>query len=187
MKKQNIPFTVSSGQTFRTKVNHKNNGEIAVIQMKDLDANYTAIAKQPTLVYREEISEKQLLNKGDILFLSKGNNNKAFVFDENYLAVAVSLFFVIRTDLNLLLPEYLTWFLNNQSTQNILKSSREGSTVSSIRKQTLEKLKVPLPSIEKQKLVAKLYKLNKKEQNLRSLLATKREILIDNILIKSVI
>jgi len=174
---------ISSGQTFRKKVESDVNGQVWVIQMKDLNKSYTSIAQTPVSVNEQDISQSQLLENGDILFLAKGNNNKAFVFQESHPAVAVSLFFIFKTDRGKLLPEYLAWFLNQKDTQNLLKSTREGSTVSSIKKVTLENLLIPLPSIEEQEYIAKIYSLHTKEEQLGLKLAEKRNNLIDTLLI----
>ena len=182
IKLKNIT-TISSGQTFRKKVENNINGQVWVIQMKDLNKSYTSIAQTPVLVKKQDVSQSQLLKKGDVLFLAKGNNNKAFVFQESHPAVAVSLFFIIKTDKSKLLPEYLAWFLNQKDTQHLLKSTREGSTVSSIKKVTLENLLIPLPSIEEQKYIAKIYALHTKEEQLVLKLTEKRNNLIDTLLI----
>ena len=167
--------TISSGQTFRGRIENDRDGAVWVIQMKNLDDSYTSLMDVPHLVKEDEVSEKQLLEKGDILFLAKGNNNKAFVFNENHPAVAVSLFFVMRPDKSKVIPEYLAWFLNNKNTQSKLHSMRAGAMVSNIKKPALESLKITLPSIKFQKLIAKIYKLSLKEQQLLLQLAMERE------------
>lgn len=177
---------ISSGQTFRTKVGNDANGEVWVIQMKDLNKTYTAIEQVPNLTHQKNISQKQLLDDGDVLFLAKGNYNKAFVFQESRPAVAVSLFFVIKTDKTKLNAGYLAWFLNQKNTQNLLKSSREGITVSSIKKTTLENLVVPIPTMKEQKLIAKVYAQQRKEEELLIEITEKRKKIIDTLLISKV-
>lgn len=171
---------ISSGQTFRGRIENDRDGAVWVIQMKNLDDSYTSLMNVPHLVKEDEISERQLLEKGDILFLAKGNNNKAFVFNENHPAVAVSLFFVIRPDKSKVIPEYLAWFLNNKNTQNLLHSMRAGAMISNIKKPTLEELKIKLPPLKEQELIAKIYSLSIKEQDILAQLAEEREVYIQS-------
>jgi restriction endonuclease S subunit len=173
---------ISSGQTFREKVENNPDGDVWVIQMKDLNGSYTGIKTSPYLTTLNEVSNQQLLSTGDVLFLSRGNHNKAFVYNKTHNAVAVSLFFVLKPDLSILDPYYLAWFLNQNSTQNKLKSSQEGSTVASIKKSILENLEIVVPNLEKQKRIAHIYGLQIKEQKLAKKLIIKRELLIDQVL-----
>jgi hypothetical protein len=136
---------IFTGQTFRKKVENNPNGQVSAIQMKDFNDSYTAILGKPNKIAFQDISENQLLHKDDILFLAKGNHNSAFLFDYHYDAVVVSLFFVIRIKSKDVLPSYLTWHLNNHTTQNLLMSAREGISVSNIKKSFMDELEVEIP------------------------------------------
>lgn len=157
---------IFTGQTFRSKVDNNPNGEVWVIQMKDLNKNYTGISSQPNTVTYDDVSRNQLLRKGDILFLAKGNNNLAFTYDSNRPAVAVSLFFVIRVKSSEVLPDYLTWFINNPNTQKYLATMREGASVSNIKKSIFEEMTIEIPEFKKQELIAKIYELSIREEEL---------------------
>lgn len=170
---------VSSGQTIRGRVENDPDGSVWVIQMKDLSSDYSSLISVPHLVKEEQISQKQLLRKGDILFSAKGNNNKAYLFNEDHPAVAISLFFVLRTDESRLDPGYLTWYLNSRDGQNYFDRMRGGTYIGNIKKGTLEEMEIPIPSIEKQKKVAKLNELAMKENHLLLALAENRKQLVE--------
>lgn len=172
--------TISSGQTFRGRIENDEDGTVWVIQMKNLNSTYTSLSVLPHCVREDEVSQNQLLQKGDVLFLAKGNNNKAYAFDEDHPAVAVSLFFVIRPNKDKVVPAYLAWFLNNKSTQNLLHSMRAGAMISNIKKPTLEELKIKLPPIKEQELIAKIYSLSIKEQDILAQLAEEREAYVQS-------
>jgi len=178
--------TISSGQTFRTKIEHNPNGEVAVIQMKDMNDDYTGISAELSLVAFEEVSNSQILHMGDVLFLARGNNNKAFVFDMDDPSVAVSLFFVLRPKKEFLDPYYLAWYLNQSNTQVYLHSSQEGSTVSSIKKQALEDLEIKVPTLNEQQKIASVYHLHLKEMELMDQIREKRNELINAVLIEKI-
>lgn len=173
---------IFTGQTFRTKVDNNPDGDVWVIQMKDLNKNYTGISSQPNTVTFDDVPQKQLLRRGDILFLSKGNNNMAFTYDFDQPAVAVSLFFVIRVKSTDVIPGYLTWYLNNPTTQKFLMTMREGASVSSIKKSIFDEMLIELPELKKQELIANIYKLSIREEELMSQLMEEKKQYLQTVL-----
>lgn len=156
-------------------------GDIAYLQVKDFDAN--KILKPvlfPELVWEKNI-ERHFLENGNIVFASKGSNNFAATFKQSYLpCVASSSFFVIRLRSFDVLPEYVSWFINQPSAQNYLKGSATGTAIASISKSVLEDLVIPVPSIQKQKTILKVDQLFQKEKQLRAAIQTQREQLIQH-------
>jgi len=143
-------------------------GEAVYLQSKYFDDNgilkYELIPDLPL----NQISDKHILRDGDVLFSAKGTKNFATVYECKYnVAVASTSFFVLRTIGSNILPEYLSWFLNNPQTQRLIKDKARGTDIPSIRKTDIEDLEIPLPSIEKQRLIAELSNLAKKETELR--------------------
>lgn len=176
---------IGSGQTLRGKVENNPDGTVWVIQMKDLSADYASLSSVPHLVLEEDISQKQLLRKGDILFSAKGNNNQAYLFNEDHPAVAISLFFVLRTDEGRLDPGYLTWYLNSREGQNYFEKMRGGTYIGNIKKGVLEEMMIPMPSLDKQKKIAKLNALAMKESHLLQSLAENRKQLVETTISKN--
>ena len=66
----------------------------------------------------------------------------------------------------IILPEYLTWFLNNPAAQNILKRNAIGSSIASISKVVLENLEITVPPISKQQEILELSRLSRKENEI---------------------
>ena len=176
--------TIFTGQTFRFKVENDPDGTVWVIQMKDLNNSNSGISGIPHLISSSEVSEKQILQKGDVLFLAKGNNNSAFVYDLDHPAVIVSVFFVIRLKDKQVSPYYLAWYLNNYDSQKYFKSAREGTSISSIKIKVMEELTIKLPSIEKQEMIGKLYQLSLKENEIVKDLLNEKQILMESSLIQ---
>lgn len=181
-----ILHSISSGYSFRTKVKHEAKGDLAVIQLKDLENNYQTLGQELTMVSSDKVPEKYLLQKGDVLFISKGANNFAIVFQEDFKAVAVSAFFVLRADEKKVLPEYLAWFINSKPAQQFLKGNRAGTYIPNVNKDTLMSLQVKLPSLEKQKQIAAIAELAQKEQSIYNQLKENRKIILNTILESSI-
>lgn len=134
-----------------------------------------------------EISPKHLLKNGDVLFAAKGAKNFATVFENhNNPAVASTSFFVIRLNIQNVLPKYLAWFLNNHSTQTLLKAQAIGTAIPSISKQVLENLEITIPSIAKQEAILHIAKLRNQEKNLKHEIEMLREKQIQQRIINAI-
>ena len=69
----------------------------------------------------------------------------------------------------------MAWFLNNHTTQTLLKGQAIGTSIPSISKQVLENLEISVPSIEFQKTILQITKLRNMEKMLKQKIETLRE------------
>lgn len=163
------------------------NGEIVYLQAKHFDERgELAETLYPDLDFNSKF-EKHLLKEGDVLFAAKGSKNFAAWYENDKIpAVASTSFFVIRLNDQNILPGYLTWFLNHQSTQTLIKGQARGSSIASISKAVLSELEIPIPSIQKQELILRIFKLRNRERDLKQQIENLREIEIQNLLINAI-
>lgn len=162
-------------------------GELVYLQAKHFD-EYGQLHSvlHPDLV-AEGISERHLLKDGDVLFAAKGTKNFAAVFENhNEPSVASTSFFVIRSTDKKVLPQYLAWFLNNHTTQALIKGQAIGTSIPSISKQVLENLKITIPNIETQQAILQINKLRNKEKSLKQKIETLREKQIQQQIINAI-
>lgn len=162
-------------------------GELVYLQSKHFD-EYGQLHSvlHPDLI-AEGISEKHLLKNGDVLFAAKGTKNFAAVFENhNEPSVASTSFFVIRPTDNKVLPQFLAWFLNNHTTQTLLKGQAIGTSIPSISKQVLENLEITVPNIEIQRAILQITKLRNKEKSLKHKIETLREKQIQQQIINAI-
>lgn len=178
---------IHAGYSFRGKVEHVENGGLAVVQMKDLEQDYTKIGDNLTQVATAGIKEKYFLTKGDVLLAAKGANNKAVLFDLDISpVVASSVFFVLRVDKSKLDPAYLFWFLNHSDTQNKIKANLAGTYTLNLSRKSVEDIQIPLPDLNRQKQIAHLAELQQREYWLSRQLMEKKETLLNTLLINSI-
>lgn len=118
----------------------------------------------------------------DILFAGKGGRSQAYRFDLSERVIAGSLFVVIRTKADVLDPGYLLWFLNSTATQAHFKASMVGTTVPNIPLTVLKELGVPLPPLERQRLIARVHQLAVQEEILTNELLHQRRVLVEQTL-----
>ncbi|MCK6609927.1 MAG: restriction endonuclease subunit S [Bacteroidia bacterium] len=162
------------------------NGDLVYLQSKHFDEYGQLHAVLHPDLHAKGISEKHLLKDGDVLFAAKGTKNFAAVFENhNEPSVASTSFFVIRPNDNNMLPQFLAWFLNNHTTQTLLKGQAIGTSIPSISKQVLENLEIPVPGIATQRAIVQISKLRNKENALKQKIETLREKQIQALLLEA--
>ncbi|MFH7764961.1 restriction endonuclease subunit S [Acinetobacter sp. BSP-28] len=110
-----------------------------------------------TVFVDQDLIEKKKLKAGDIVFLAKGTNLRAAIVTAeqeqlNLLAPATCL--VIKVNSNLVLPEFLTVFLNSEYGQAVLTSLNKGTVIMNIPVSGLKDIEINLPDLSKQEIIA---------------------------------
>lgn len=172
--------SVKSGVAFRNKVENDLNGDCAVIQMKDVSEDTLSITGAPIKISLDVIDPNQIVNDGDLLLVAKGNRNFAIQYQSNEPAVAVALFYVIRTNGDKALSDFLVWYLNSPVVQNYFHAHRRGSSVGNLRVDDVKNLEVPEIDSHKQQLIGSLFSKFMEEKELMRKIMEKRDSYIQN-------
>jgi hypothetical protein len=124
--------------------------------------------------------ERYTLRDGDVLFLAKGGRRTAAaVRSPRSHTMAVSTFYILRvSDEEVVLPEYLAWYLNNAATDYLAAEARQGTTIPFISVQTLAGMPVELPPTRTQQRVVAMDALLRQEQRLTSKILERRGQLV---------
>ena len=184
MRKLSNIASIRNGYSNRGKVQDQPNGQVHVVQMKDLELNYSKIGTNAYRIESSKTIQKHLLKQGEILLLSRGANNKAVCFDGEYeQAVAASAFFVIALKVETVLPAYLAWYLNQKPVQQEFEKLGEGTMIRNLNKSYIENLEIPIPSMEKQQEIVRIYNLWQQEQQILQQIITKKNQLIEHLLL----
>ena len=161
--------SISAGYPFRGKIPEVQDSSIIVVQMKDASIN-TGIKWDECL--ETELTGKkkpEWLNPTDILVAARGNHYYAVQVGErgsNVQAIAAPHFFVVRINRFDVLPEYLTWLLNQSPCQKYLEQNAEGSMSKSIRRSVLEETPIAIPPLVKQKAIVEMVRALNREQKI---------------------
>jgi restriction endonuclease S subunit len=162
-------------------------GDVVYLQARHFDENGQLLATLHPDLMAEDISQKHLLQPGDVLFAAKGTKNFAAVYDNEGLpAVASTSFFLMRIKDEDILPDYLAWFLNSPATQTLLKGQAIGTSMVSISKSVLENLEIPRPNLQTQRAILRITALRNQEKALKLEIETLREILIQQQITKAI-
>lgn len=174
---------VQMGYPFRSRLEHDPQGDVAVIQMKDIDDANLLHTEEAIRVALPKGKAHHLLRAGDLLFRSRGRSNGAAqVPDGIGTAVLSAPMLLIRP--HGVLPDYLCWFINAPATQAQLAALAEGTSVRMISAEALKALDVPLPSLAAQQRIVVAAALAAREQSLMARIAAQRQRLTTHILMQ---
>lgn len=177
--------SIQMGYSFRSRIEAKDSGEVAVIQMKDLTDDNSVDCSGLIRVDMELPKAHHIVRVGDLIFRSRGlTATSAILTDDPGVAVVSAPLLRIRVDEQLVLPEYLNWFISQTTAQSYLASRAMGTAQKMITKETLEGIEVFLPSLKRQREITELAALADKEQRLLSRLALKRRQYTSTILMQ---
>ena len=159
---------INPGYPFRGRIDDGAGGEISVVQIKNVNAE-TGVDWENLIRTRITGRRKpDLLRRGDVLFIAQGIRNIAVCVDKTDVDTVCSPhFFLIRLKPWIrLLPEFLSWQINQVSAQRYLSASATGSYITGIRRRELEDLPVSVPDIEMQRKVVTFHKAVVREKKL---------------------
>ncbi len=142
-------------------------GNAAYLQSKHFDDWGNQTDKVDTFIQIDQKNETHLLEDGDILLVGKGMRNFAWTYEKTYgPAMASSIFFVIKPDRSIVIPEFLTTLFNLPQTQVYFQALGAGSSIPSIRKSELEAFTIKLPSLPLQEKAIAIKQLHYKDMEL---------------------
>jgi restriction endonuclease S subunit len=177
---------VQMGYSFRSRLETSKDGEVAVIQMKDLQDDNIVSCTDLVKIDLNDIKEHHIVQKGDLIFRSRGLLATSAILNEDpgIAVLAAPLLRIRVTKLEKVLPEYLNWYISQRDAQIFLTSRAKGTVQKMISKQTVEELEVALPNLENQKQIVELAMLAAREESLLQKLADKRNQYLSEILMK---
>lgn len=173
---------ISAGYPFRGAVDALPAGHVAVVQMRNVDAegiDYESL----TRVSLPSTRQPDFLQAGDVIFTTRGRRNSALAVKEiPGLAVCSPHFFVFRVnDPSALLPEFLAWLINQKPAQDYLQQAATGSHILNITRGAVENLPVVIPPMELQRALVALAEQARRERELMQALIDNRQTQLDAI------
>lgn len=168
---------ISTGVTFRTRLEHVLDGNVEVIQMKDLGDDNVVRLINLMKSQIESPKRRQYVKKSDIIFRARGQNLTAAILEHDVSdSIVAAPLIRIRANTSVVMPEFLWWSINKRSSQAYLTSQSKGTMLKLVSKKGLEDLEIHLPSLDQQKHIIKFIKLVRQEQHLLSEIQKKRAL-----------
>lgn len=178
---------IRSGYQFRGHVVPHPQGDVAVIQVKDLRGDAGLDADALIKVKLENAAEPYLIQKGDVLFLSRGHRLFATaITDPPHRAIVPGYFFMVRLHDPTAIPEYVAWYLNQAPAQNRLKPSHAGTHMPIVPKSAFGELEIEIPALNIQRAVVALDELCRNERRLCAEFEQTRRQLIETVCLRAI-
>lgn len=170
--------TILPGFAFRGAVEADRNGDTYLVQAKDLIRGIP-LEESNTLVKISHTApgNSGRLQKNDVLLVSRGLKagsfrSTVFVSDASNVIASSSVHIIRVTDQNVT-PKYVSAYLNSKAGQIKLSEIIHGSYIGALPRNKLEKIDVPIPSLQEQAAIVALI-TNLREQE--ELIDRKRKI-----------
>ena len=177
---------IRSGYLFRGKIEPDASGRYQVIQIGDIMPDARLSAKPLVRVSLPDVKSTQILEQGDVLFISRGPRKQAVAITgqmEN--AIATSQFFILRPA-GTVLPEYLAWYINQRPAQRYIEERSTGTSASLINLEAMKTLPVQTPPIETQTRIVKIHQLSLREKEIMEAILDRRRAMIETTLLKAI-
>lgn len=154
---------VASGYTFRESIENQPNGNIFVVQAKNVVTNEDiADTKGFTVISSTSLRNPYFLEYNDIILVARSSGSGSFrstvfaSYEKNVIASS-SLHIIRVTDVTIL-PKYISLYINSDEGQKIISQIAIGASyLQSISIKNLLEFKVPIPPIHKQKSIIALH------------------------------
>lgn len=193
---------IAIGYQHREKVSHVDHGTHRLIQGRDIlrsedladdsddHSGWRVLTQELDRVTPKGDASRYRIQPGDLLFVSRGTTNVAVPLVEPFIKpipfdwdtlIPAYVFYILRPDRQRVLPEYLAWYINQWPAQAFLARHSRGTLVKLLPKRVFEELEVPVPPLEKQRLIVDLEHLRAREEYLVRKLAETRGRLVQQI------
>ncbi len=176
---------VDAGFPFRGAVDALEPGEVAVVQMRNIEQE-TVDWPSLTRVALPTKRAPDFLVDGDVIFTTRGRRNLALAL-ENIPGPAVCSphFFILRSlKPGRLLPAFLAWQINQKPAQEYLQQAATGSHILNITRGAIESLPICIPPIEVQHAIIELANVARCERELVNALIDNRQRQLDAVAAK---
>ena len=114
-------------------------------------------------VSTEEIADTYLSRVGDVVVRLREPITAVYIDESAKNMVIPSLMAIVRVESSMMYGEFLAYYINSTTSQQMLKKEIKGTTIAAIKTQDLEELEVVLPSLEDQKKVVAFMNLSQNE------------------------
>ena len=167
------------GYHFRGKIKEAAEGGAKVLQVRNVTADSGVTSDSLTHVAIPN-AEKHAVGDGEVVFLARGRNRFAFVFDlpDPLPIVPASYFIILTPKPNVVDSGYLAWAINQPVFQSKVESRSTGTSIPQISKTDLQELTINLPPFETQLKIAAVAGLMKHEQILTHQIHVRRAQLL---------
>jgi len=174
---------VRTGYTFRKGHSKVARSGLLGLQIGDIRESRVVQPSQLSSVDWHGKGNPPVLEPGDVVLAAKGDRNFAAIFtDKESMVLPSSQILILSVrDESRVIPSFLCWVLNFESTQRSLADHHTGSNIPTLSKKVLLDVTIPVPPVEVQQAVLRLQSLLDEERRLTAALLQNREELLHGV------
>ena len=178
---------VRTGYSFRSKLEPDLEGNVLVVQLKELSAKNKINISTAVKINMQDVSDNYLLQKDDLVFRSRGADSTAAIMGiaSNNVILSAPFQRIRLRNTSKIIPEYLLWYINSKNAQTYFSTNKTGTSVSMISTAVLADLPVLVPALEIQKKIIEINILSEREIELQEELIRKKRLLTETVLLKT--
>ena len=167
------------GYHFRGKIKEVVDGEAKVLQVRNV-SDADGITPEPLIRVAIPNASKHSVQSGEVVFLARGRNRFAFVFDvpDPLPIIPASYFHILTPKPHVIDSAYLAWAINQPLFQSKIEARSTGTSIPQISKTDLQELTLDVPPLKTQVKIAAVDELMKRERSLISQINLNREQLL---------
>lgn len=178
MKKVAECAEVLPGFALKARAEHEPEGAYQVVMAKHLSdcMPYRYIDEHELRMTPAGSPENYRVQKGDVLFISRGVRNCAAVIESvPEKTIASATFYILRAH-SPIVPAYLAWCLNQPPMQAQIGQIRTGAGTPIVQRNVLGDIQIPVPPVKEQKHIVELGALMAAELDIRKKLLEATEV-----------
>ncbi|EJZ60245.1 restriction endonuclease subunit S [Pseudomonas sp. TH49] len=173
---------ISLGHTFREKAEAvTSTSGVRLVQIKDVREGVLEDIEQLPFADVDPEKLKIHLALNDVLLPLRGNRSEAMIYsvsDPKILVTTTNQVAIIKSIDKSVIPAYFHWYFNSSFGRKALESIRGGATIPNISIKNLYEVEVPVPSVEEQVEILRVYSSWSKQKAVLQELLTNGESLM---------
>ncbi len=154
------------GFTFRTTLEESSDGNIAVLQAKNISGKIIINEQDLIKINMDKSRSSALARKNDVAISARGYFKSAILRFCQQPTIAAGSTYLIRLRTPDILPEYLAVYLNSSLGQRQIKGRTTGVVINTLLKKDLEAIEVIIPDVKQQRKAITIYENNLRHQEL---------------------
>lgn len=169
--------SIAAGHPVRGSVEDLPEGGVAMLQMRDIDVDRGIVWTSAASIDPPGKRSPDYLQSGDVIFTSRGARNVAVaaIAVDREAICGPNLFLIRIRDRGQCDPRYLAWYINQRPCQIYLQREATGTNILNIRREVVENIAIPVPSLARQESIIDFDRSAKLEQKLLRDLIVNRE------------
>lgn len=175
---------VRIGFTIRGRARRATDAGVLTVQLRDVRPNGLVDPARLERLATDRVPGRHLVTAGDVLFRSRSESNTAAVLDGRFREpiLAISPLYVLRPELEVVIPEFLAWAINQPRSQRHFDRFARGTNMRMIPRDVLADLRIGIPDFEVQRRIVALDSLSRHERRLSVRAAERRRRLVAGLL-----